>query len=103
MLEIEVGYLVSPCVIVEHAVESYRFFGDDGSAEAQLRLKCSGSSYAYHGECAMCVAYFAGGKVDVCQSVELVDYDVDVVRTYAMAEAHDRFPFICAAYGVEFT
>ena len=51
----------------------------------------------------MCVAYFAGGKVDVCQSVELVDYDVDVVRTYAMAEAHDRFPFICAAYGVEFT
>ena len=46
-------------------------------------------------------AHFACGEIDIGQGVKLVDHDVDIVGTDAVAQAHDRLALIGAAYGVE--
>ena len=44
----------------------------------------------------------ACGEVDIGQGIEFVQHYVDVVRSDSVAQAHYRFPFIGASYGVEF-
>ena len=43
------------------------------------------------------------GKVDVGQSVEFVDYDVDVVASDTCGEYGDALAFVCTGYRVKLT
>ena len=40
-------------------------------------------------------------EVDVCQSVELGDYDINVVGANTMTQCHDGLTLVGSAYGVE--
>ncbi len=102
MLEFKVGNFVASGVVVENTVKSYGLFGYYRGAELEFGLQGSRCAYAHHSEASQVVANLASVEVDVGESVELVDYYVDVVRAYAVGQAHDGLASVCAAYGVEF-
>ena len=41
-------------------------------------------------------------EVDVGESVEFIDNDIDIVGAYTVAQAHDGLALIGASYGVKF-
>ena len=58
---------------------------------------------AHHCERAMLVFLHAGVVIDICQRVEFVDHNVDVVAANAVTLTGDALAFIGAGDGVELT
>ena len=102
VFEVEVGYQVASGIVIEYAVEAYRLFGYYRGAEREFGLESPRCAYAHQSKRTYFVAYLACIEVDVSQGVEFVDYNVDIVRSDTVAEAHYGLAVICAAYGVEF-
>ena len=64
-------------------------------------LKTARSTYTYEGQLAEGVFLLACLKVDVCQSIQFVEDDVDIVRADTMADDRDALPLVGAGDGVE--
>ena len=57
---------------------------------------------AYQFQLAEFGLFFTGLEVDVCQGVQFVHHNVDIVATDARGDYRDAFAFVCTGYGLEF-
>ena len=92
---------VTSGIVVQKTIETDAFDRSDETACGCEGLQTTASADAYHGQRAMLVALGASSVVDVCQCVELIDHDIDVITADAMALAGDALAFVGAGDGME--
>ena len=102
MLDVEVADAIAVGIVVEQSVKAYALDACYVGAEGGVGLESSTCAYAYEGELSEGGTVLTCLEVDVGKSVELVDYDVDIVTAYACGEDCDAFAVVCAGDGVEF-
>ena len=102
-LEGQVADTVAVGIVVEQAVEADALDGSNESAQRCLGLQAAAGADAHKGQAAKPVAVLSRGEINVGQSVQFVDHDVDVVATDAGGERREAFPVISACDAVELT
>ena len=102
LLKVEVADAVACGVVVQEAIESDALHRGYECAERCLWLQASAGADTDKCQRAVGIFLCAGVEVDIGEGVELVDYDIYIVGTYAVADTHYRFAGIRAAYGAKF-
>ena len=96
-----VAYHITSGIVVKESVEADAL---DRGYEASGRcegLESATGADTHHGQRTVLVTFLACLVVDICQGVEFVDNDIDIVATDTMALAGDAFSFIRAGNGME--
>ena len=98
------GAVADTCRIrveVDHTVEADGVLGCNVGADRSLVLQPARGADAYEGELTEVVLLLAGLEVDVRQSIQLIEDDVDIVRADAVADDGDALALVRARDGVE--
>lgn len=101
MFKLKVGDIVASGVVVEYAVKTYRLLGNHGGSEFEFGLEGAGCADTYHVKGTMVRLDFASLEVDIGQSVQFVDDDIDIVGAYTVAKTHDWLAAIGATDSVK--
>ena len=102
-LEVEVGDLVAVGIPVEHTIEADADARDDAGATRNVGLEATASADTHHLERVVLGQNLARLEIDVLESVQLVDYDVDIVGTDAVTESGDTLATVGARDGMDLT
>ena len=98
---LEVTHIVTSCVVVQQSVKANAFNRSDEAASGGEGLQTAAGTDTYHCERAVLGLLFTGVVVDICQRVELVGYDVNVVTPDTVALGGDALALIGTCNGVE--
>ena len=91
VFETEVTHLIAPGIEVEKSVEADALLWGDESARGCVWLQAAAGTYANYCQAAWSFMFLARRKIDICKRIEFVEYNVDIVATYA-----------CTQYGYAF-
>jgi hypothetical protein len=103
LFEFQVAHLVTIGIVVEQTIEADTLDAGHETASRCVGLQTATGTDTYHGEGAMLRLLLAGVIIDVSESIELVDYDVDIIASDTVTLHGDALSFICTSDGVELT
>ncbi len=103
MLEIEVGNLVTPCVIVEHTVKADGSLGEEPRIDWEIGLEGARSTDTDYLESGMLVFRSTGLEIDIDKGIQLGHDDVDIVGADASGENGNALALIGAGEADELT
>ena len=92
--KVKVGSLVTSGIEVQQSVETNAFYRCNVCSCRRIRLQSATSTDAYEGELPQLVLLSACFEVDICQRIQLIEYDIDVITTNARAHNRDAFAVI---------
>ena len=97
-----VAHIVASGVIIQQTVQSDGYLRTDERAQRRIRLQSSAGAYANDVERRRLFFQATGAKVYVCQCIQLVHHDVDVVTPYSRGDHADAFSAVTPRDGVKF-
>ena len=103
MLEIEVGNLVAPCVIVEDTIKADGGLGEEPRIDWEIGLERARSTDADYLESGMLIFRGTGLEIDIDEGVQLGHDDVDIVGSDARGEDGNALALIGAGEADELT
>lgn len=103
MLEIEVGNLIAPCIIVEYTVKADGSLGEEPRIDREIGLERARSTDADYLECGMLVFRGTGLEIDIYEGVQLRHDNIDIVGADARGENGNALPLIGAGEADELT
>lgn len=103
MLEIEVGNLVAPCVVVEDTVKTDGSLRKEPRIDREIGLERARSTDANYLECGMFVFRGAGLEIYIDKGIQLGHDNVDIVGADTCGENGNAFALIGAGEADELT
>ena len=101
LLDSEVADIVAACIVVKQAVEAHRGTRKDSLANLNILLQGSRSTQSQQSELLELILDLSGGKVDIGQSIQLRNHDVDVVGADTRGERSHTTSLVRAGDGLE--
>ena len=89
---------LSVCIPVKKPVTANGDMGQNKRTNRNIRLNCSWCSNPEKSESFMFLFRLSCFQVDVCKSIQFVNYYVNIVCTYSCRQYSNSFPFVFTCY-----
>ena len=103
LFHLQVAHVVAAGIEVQQTIETDALDRGNERTGGSERLQTATGTDTNHGQGAVLGFLLTGVVVDICQCVELVDNDVDVVTADTVTLSGDALAFVHTGNGVELT
>ena len=103
MLKVEVAYCIATGIVVEQTIKADTLARAHIGAYWRVRLQAATSTDAYHLQLTKYRMLGASIKVYICQSIQFINHNIDIIAPNASREHCDSLSFITSRHRVKLT